>query len=171
MGKNNGKHSAQRSPDWVEHCGSLWHMLSHFSHLFRSQAGRVVQKFPASLEFAHVMEQRRSPDIVDMLLIKPHAHGQSRGIECHSIGVVVRVLVVRYELLQNRQETEISLAEFNHMALFSLIKSPHRVGCDQQQASPRDKFGPPVELQHARNRPGKETNIRQYEYQHHEDTR
>src|SRR5260370_39031449 len=119
MGKNNGKHSAQRSPDWFEHCDSLLHMLSHFSHLFRSQAGRFVQKFPASLEFAHVMEQRRSPDIVDMLLIKPHAHVQSRGIEGHSIGVAVRGLVVRYELLQNRQETEIRLAAFNAMARFS----------------------------------------------------
>jgi hypothetical protein len=96
------------------------------------------------------MEQSCGPDVVDTILGKSHAGGDRRGIQRDAVGTVVRVFVVRDELLQDRQEAEVSLAEFCQMAFGAVIESSHGVGGDDEQASPRDEFGPFVEIEHER---------------------
>ena len=88
-------------------------MSLHFFEFLAGQTCRLVQNLPADVELANIVQQRRSPDVLDPSLIQAHVSGHSCCIDRDPPGMVFRVRVLGNEMAQDHEYAEIGVPEFD----------------------------------------------------------
>src|SRR5258706_13515240 len=142
MRENDGKDPAERATDRLQDFASLGHVLFYFRGFFYRQARRFVQKIPADIELADIVKQRRGAYILNALGIKTHFHGNFRGVDRNSIGMVLRVLILGDELAKDNQQAIVGFSQLANLGLHIFVESAHRIGDDHQRSAPDGNVKP-----------------------------